>query len=103
MPPQAAEPAAKAPANPPPSVDPNLADEAAFREAYNEEENVTGDLQTAMVAKQTGVIRDLMTRKGYDEKRLKAPLDGFTRKQRLDFFQHLFDLPDTQQELPWEK
>lgn len=103
-------PATSAPTNgdgpksePPSPPDPNLADEAAFKEAYNGEEEARESVTKAeCIQKQQDILRRLMPRKGYDEKKLKAPLATFDRKQRLQFFQHLFELKDIEQaSLPW--
>jgi hypothetical protein len=94
-------------------ADPNLADEAAFREAWEAEAQSSGDLVTAFVAKQVGILKDLMRRKGFvqtatswarEGKPLTEPLEKFDRNKRERFAVHLLKLPDAepkQEKMPW--
>lgn len=94
--------------------DPDLADEAAFLEAVEAESSAKGDdLKKALVAKQLGILKDLMVRKGYRGDKLKRPLAEFSREERLGFLKHLLAMPDVHLEppppdtaqaaLPWDK
>ena len=111
--PSAASSAPPAP-EPPPDEDPNLKDEVAFREALEAEAQAKGDLATAFIAKQVGILKSLMLRKGFvqtatswarDGKPLTEPLEKFDRNKRMKFCEHLLKLPDAvkifQEEIPW--
>lgn len=93
--------------------DPNLMDEAAFREAWDAEKESTGDLVTAFVAKQVGILKELAKRKGYvqtatswarEGRPLTQKLEDFDRNNRMKFCEHLLKLPDAapkQEKMPW--
>jgi hypothetical protein len=91
----AAPPAARDPEPPDPTDEPNLTDEARFRDAYEAEAGCgTPETKGECINIQLEAIKKVMTRKGYNRP-LTEPVEKFSREKRKAFMAHLLTLPDT--------